>query len=97
MRITIALCFVFGLTSVSMAQCLNGTCNLAPKVADTVRAVVSVPVRLVASVTPVEMDNSLAVVAAVEDYRAVARRTSVRTILRSPFAARPLQRLFRCR
>jgi hypothetical protein len=121
MKIAIALCFVLGLASVSNAQCLNGTCNLIPKVAATVQRILTVVHNDFEYAAPVVSEVSqdcgcqgqcgktgctcapvavaTPVVASVE-YQAVAvaARTPVRTILRSPFGARPLQRLFsRCR
>jgi len=101
MKMILALVLAMCFASVSNAQCENGVC-LLPKVAEVVQRAASAPVRLVSAVAaPMSMagqDCIPVTVAAVEEYRAVARRTPVRTILRSPFGTRPLQRLFsRCR
>ena len=95
MKITLALCFALGLSSMAVAQCENGVC-LLPKVAATVQNVASVPFRVVSAVSQPVFDESPM------DEQSVAAlvpmRTPVRTALRAPFRARPLQRLFsRCR
>jgi len=105
----IALCLLFALcfASTASAQCENGIC-LLPKVAATVQNVVSVPFRVVSSVSrPVSGEDcgcqgqcgqpgcTCAPQSAPEiSFAAVPMRTPVRTVLRAPFQARPLKRLF---
>lgn len=94
MRLILALVLALSFVSVSNAQCENGVC-LLPKVAEVVQRTASAPVRLVAAMAqPVSEESPI-----VEQSVAapVPMRTPIRTILRSPFGARPLQRLFRCR
>lgn len=96
MKILLAVCFAFGLSSMAVAQCENGVC-LLPKVAATVQNVASVPFRVVSAVAqPVFVDESPMAEQSVS--APVPMRTPVRTALRAPFRSRPLQRLFsRCR
>ena len=113
MKIILALCFALGLSSMASAQCENGVCLLpkVAETVQNVATVPFRLVAAVAAPMSVASEDcgchgqcglpdctcAPAAVVAVEEYQTVARRTPVRTILRSPFSARPLQRLFRCR
>lgn len=111
----LVIAFALLIPGTASAQCVNGTCNLLPKVAETVQRILPVVHNDFAYAAPAATEASqdcgcqgqcgkpgctcapVEVAAPVETFAAVPMQTPVRTILRAPLRARPLQRLFRCR